>query len=32
VIPGFGVHVKSVTAEVVLLGLSATMVNVGFRF
>lgn len=31
-IPGFGVEVKSVTAEVVLLGASAAMLNLGLRF
>ncbi|WP_397453779.1 sn-glycerol-3-phosphate transporter [Pseudomonas sp. NA-150] len=32
IIPGVGMHLGPVTAEVVLLGLSATMLNVGVRF
>ncbi len=32
VIPGIGVHLGPVNAEVILLGASAAMLNVGFRF
>jgi hypothetical protein len=32
IIPSVGVHLGPVTAEVVLLGVSATMINVGVRF
>ncbi|MEB0040281.1 MULTISPECIES: sn-glycerol-3-phosphate transporter [unclassified Pseudomonas] len=32
IIPSVGVHLGPVTAEAVLLGFSATMVNVGVRF
>lgn len=32
IIPSAGVHLGPVTAEVVLLGISATMINVGVRF
>jgi hypothetical protein len=32
IIPSVGVHLGPVTAEVVVLGVSATMVNVGVRF
>ena len=32
IIPSIGVHLGPVTAEAVLLGFSATMVNVGVRF
>lgn len=32
VIPGVGAHWGPVTGEIVLLGLAATMLNVGFRF
>ncbi|MFJ3482532.1 sn-glycerol-3-phosphate transporter [Pseudomonas sp. NPDC090202] len=31
-IPGVGVHLGPVTAELVLLGMSAGMINVGLRF
>ncbi|MDB6143743.1 MAG: sn-glycerol-3-phosphate transporter [Pseudomonas sp.] len=32
IIPGVGVHLGPVTAEAVLLGVSATMINIGVRF
>jgi hypothetical protein len=32
IIPSAGVHLGPVTAELVLLGVSATMINVGVRF
>lgn len=32
IIPGIGVHLGPVSAEAVLLGASAAMLNVGFRF
>lgn len=32
IIPSAGVHLGPVTAELVLLGMSATMINVGVRF
>jgi hypothetical protein len=32
IIPGIGAHLGSVSAEAVLLGASAAMLNMGYRF